>query len=193
VGQLADLHCLSNSRGALKANVVFLHGLGGDPFRTWQAIRDEATLWPGQREEALAAANEAAGLYRDLARARPEAFTPNLAASLNNLANMLSELGQREEALATANEVIIIQRDLARAARGVHARSGWVAQQPRHHSLRAWPARGGAGGGARGEGFTRKEVGWCKDQAFSPIAWHGGVRREFDGWQKFKKGCSRKA
>jgi len=30
----------------LKANVVFLHGLGGHPLRTWQATRDEATLWP---------------------------------------------------------------------------------------------------------------------------------------------------
>jgi hypothetical protein len=58
----------------------------------------------GQREEALAAAREAAGLYRDLARARPEAFTPDLAGSLNNLAGMLSAVGQREEALAAARE-----------------------------------------------------------------------------------------
>jgi len=29
-------------------------------------------------------------------RARPEAFTPDLAMSLNNLAAMLSELGRRE-------------------------------------------------------------------------------------------------
>jgi hypothetical protein len=30
----------------------------------------------GRRDDALAAANEAAGIYRDLARERPEAFTP---------------------------------------------------------------------------------------------------------------------
>ena len=58
----------------------------------------------GQREEALAAATEAVTIRRDLARARPEAFTPDLAGSLNNLANVLSKLGQREEALAVARE-----------------------------------------------------------------------------------------
>jgi hypothetical protein len=46
---------------------------------------------------ALLRFGDAVGLYRDLARARPEAFTPYLAGSLNNLAAMLSELGQREE------------------------------------------------------------------------------------------------
>ena len=48
----------------------------------------------GRREEALKAAEEAADLYRALAAARPEAFTPDLAMSLNNLATMLSELGR---------------------------------------------------------------------------------------------------
>ncbi len=26
--------------------MLFLHGLGGHPFRTWQATRDDAMLWP---------------------------------------------------------------------------------------------------------------------------------------------------
>jgi tetratricopeptide (TPR) repeat protein len=69
----------------------------------------------GRREDALAAATEAVGLYRDLARARPEAFTPDLATSLSNLANGLSELGRREDALAAATEAVTIRRDLARA------------------------------------------------------------------------------
>jgi tetratricopeptide (TPR) repeat protein len=60
----------------------------------------------GRREEALAAAQEAVDIYRDLARARPEAFTPDLAMSLNNLANCLSALGRREEALAAAQEAV---------------------------------------------------------------------------------------
>ena len=58
----------------------------------------------GRREEALAAAQEAVNIRRDLARARPEAFTPDLAMSLNNLANVLAALGRREEALAAAQE-----------------------------------------------------------------------------------------
>jgi len=60
----------------------------------------------GRREEALAAAEEAVELYRALASARPDAFTPNLAGSLNNLAAMLSGLGRREEALAAAEEAV---------------------------------------------------------------------------------------
>jgi tetratricopeptide (TPR) repeat protein len=69
----------------------------------------------GRREEALARAEEAMNHYRELARARPDAFTPDLAMSLNNLANMLSDLGRREEALARAEEAVAIRRDLARA------------------------------------------------------------------------------
>ncbi|MBL3567882.1 tetratricopeptide repeat protein, partial [Rhodovulum sulfidophilum] len=52
---------------------------------------------------------------RDLAEARPEAFTPNLAMSLNNLASFLSNLGQREAALEAAKEAVALYRDLAEA------------------------------------------------------------------------------
>jgi Tetratricopeptide repeat len=47
----------------------------------------------GRREEALAAGQEAADLYRELAAARPDAFGPNLASSLNNLSVRLAALG----------------------------------------------------------------------------------------------------
>ena len=60
----------------------------------------------GRREEALTAAREAEELYRALAQSRPDAFTPNLAGSLNNLAIRLSGLGRREEALAAAQEAV---------------------------------------------------------------------------------------
>ena len=44
---MADILPLAASRGLLKANVIFLHGLGGHPRLTWQATKkDEKTLWP---------------------------------------------------------------------------------------------------------------------------------------------------
>ncbi len=69
----------------------------------------------GRREEALAAAQEAADLYRQLAQAQPQAFLPALAMSLNNLGAMLSALGRREEALAAAQEAADLYRGLAHA------------------------------------------------------------------------------
>ena len=47
----------------------------------------------GRREDALAASEEAAGIYRELAAARPDAFRPDLAMSLNNLASRLAGVG----------------------------------------------------------------------------------------------------
>jgi hypothetical protein len=44
--------------------------------------------------------------------ARPDAFLPDLAMSLNNLGNRLSGLGRREEALAAAQEAVDIRRRL---------------------------------------------------------------------------------
>jgi hypothetical protein len=57
----------------------------------------------GLREQALAVATEAAGVDRDMVRARPEAFTPDLPRSLQNLASIRSEVGQGEQA-PTASE-----------------------------------------------------------------------------------------
>ena len=48
----------------------------------------------GRREDALAAIAEAAGIYRELAAARPDAFGPDLAASLDNLSSDLADLGR---------------------------------------------------------------------------------------------------
>ncbi len=67
----------------------------------------------GRREDALAAAEEATGIYRRLAAERPDAFLPDLAMSLNNLGGCLSELGRREDALAAAEEATGIYRRLA--------------------------------------------------------------------------------
>ncbi len=75
----------------------------------------------GRREEALAAIEEAAAVYRDLARARPDAFLPALATSLNNQSLRLADLGRREEALAAIEEAVTIRRGLARARPAVFA------------------------------------------------------------------------
>jgi tetratricopeptide (TPR) repeat protein len=69
----------------------------------------------GRREEALAAIGEAVTTYRQLADARPDAFLPDLAASLNNQSGCLSELGRREEALAAIGEAVTTYRQLADA------------------------------------------------------------------------------
>ena len=66
----------------------------------------------GEREKALAAAQEAVTLRRALAALRPDAFDPALAMSLNDLANFLSELGEREKALAAAQEAVTLHRAL---------------------------------------------------------------------------------
>ena len=58
----------------------------------------------GRREEALAAAQEAADLYRGLAAERPEAFRRNAAISLSTLAIVLSDFGRTAEANAVAQE-----------------------------------------------------------------------------------------
>ena len=69
----------------------------------------------GRLEEALAATGEAVAIRRELASARPDAFTPDLAMSLNNQSGRLASLGRREEALAAIEEAVAIRRELASA------------------------------------------------------------------------------
>jgi tetratricopeptide (TPR) repeat protein len=58
----------------------------------------------GRREEALAAIEQATGIYRRLAEASPDTFAPSFAASLNNLAETLSSLNRDAEASAIREE-----------------------------------------------------------------------------------------
>ena len=60
----------------------------------------------GERKAALVAAREAVELYRGLAEASPAAYTPDLAMSLNNLADILAADGRSEEAQAVFVEGI---------------------------------------------------------------------------------------
>ena len=69
----------------------------------------------GRREEALSAINEAVTIYRRLADARPDAFLPDHAASLNNQSNVLNDLGRRGDALAVIGEAVSVYRTLAEA------------------------------------------------------------------------------
>ncbi len=67
----------------------------------------------GRREPALAAAEDAVSLYRELTAQNPDVFHPDLAVSLNNFSNMLSDLGRREPALAVAEVAASLYRELA--------------------------------------------------------------------------------
>jgi tetratricopeptide (TPR) repeat protein len=67
----------------------------------------------GQREDALAAAEEALRLGRALADSDPDTFADDLASSLNNVATILSVLGRREDALAAAEGAAELYRALA--------------------------------------------------------------------------------
>jgi tetratricopeptide (TPR) repeat protein len=54
-------------------------------------------------------------IRRELAAARPDAFRPALAMSLNNQSGALVELGRGEDALAAITEAVAIYRELAAA------------------------------------------------------------------------------
>jgi tetratricopeptide (TPR) repeat protein len=58
----------------------------------------------GQREEALAATQEAVKLCRQLTTRNPDAFQLDLSNILTNLGHWLNELGLHEEALAATRE-----------------------------------------------------------------------------------------
>ena len=71
-------------------------------------------------EDALAAIQEATGIYRELAAARPDPFRPGLAMSLNTLSIYLGELGRPEDALTAIQEAVTIRRELAARSPDAH-------------------------------------------------------------------------
>ncbi|HET8661875.1 MAG TPA: hypothetical protein VFM55_23125, partial [Micromonosporaceae bacterium] len=80
----------------------------------------------GQRSEALHSITEAVTHYRQLAQANPAAFLPDLAGSLNNLANQQAEAGQPALAVAAYDEAIALLRPAAQAELLLH-RARWRA------------------------------------------------------------------
>jgi len=97
VRQAAELY------GSLRTDrpEAFLPELGGTLNNLSQRLSDL-----GRTEEALAAIEEAVGIFRTLASARPDIFLPQLAMSLTNDSNILSGLGRREEGLAAVEEAL---------------------------------------------------------------------------------------
>jgi len=69
----------------------------------------------GQPQEALAAAQEAAENYRQLALIQPETYEVEFADALRSLGNRLSRLGRYDDALLAAEESVAIFRRLASA------------------------------------------------------------------------------
>ena len=78
----------------------------------------------GRLDEALATTSQAVEIYRRLAGERPDAFEPDLARSLSNLAVMLTWLGRWKEAMAARSRAIQIRRRLAAAHPDAAQRSG---------------------------------------------------------------------
>ncbi|TDG29569.1 tetratricopeptide repeat protein [Paracraurococcus ruber] len=117
------------TRSVVRACQDFLIRDRAEPAIWLRAVRDEVTDIDGLlalmnampastlelREAALAATEQAVATCRHLAEARPDAFLPDLALSLNNLSNRLADLGRREAALAAIEEAVASYRHLAEA------------------------------------------------------------------------------
>jgi CHAT domain-containing protein/tetratricopeptide (TPR) repeat protein len=114
---------LEQQRAALQAGVQaceqgyhLSRALRDEPCQAlFLAVKGIGLYEARQLEAALAAYEEAEGLYRSLAAAQPEVYTSNLAMTLNNLGNALSELRRLEEALAACEEAEGLYRSLAAA------------------------------------------------------------------------------
>jgi tetratricopeptide (TPR) repeat protein len=79
----------------------------------------------GRFEEALKAAEQTEGLWRDLAAKQPEAYTTDWATSLGNLGNNLRHVGRFEEALKAAEQAEGLWRDLAAKQSEAHT-ANWA-------------------------------------------------------------------
>ena len=104
-GRLPDLLDLALSRSPRPAAAAMLAG------RLPQRSTGLAAL-------AVTMASQAVDHYRQEAAARPDAFTPDLAGSLDNLSNRLAALGRREDGLAASEEAVSAYRQLAAARPG---------------------------------------------------------------------------
>jgi CHAT domain-containing protein/tetratricopeptide (TPR) repeat protein len=120
---------LEQQRAALQAGVQaceqgyhLSRALRDEPCQAlFLAVKGRGLHESRQLEAALAAYEEALGLYRRLAHAQPEVYEPFVAATLNNLGAALQELRRYEAALAAYEEAEGLYRLLEAAQPGVYA------------------------------------------------------------------------
>lgn len=86
----------------------------------WLAGLSSRLAEAGERADAVAAAQEAASSYGELAEASPHRYRPEHAAALDNLGVRLSELGRFDDARSAAEAAVAVYRQLAAADPGLH-------------------------------------------------------------------------
>jgi tetratricopeptide (TPR) repeat protein len=86
----------------------------------------------GRRDDALTPTQEAVTIYRALAENNPAAYLPDLAMSLNNLGNRLSDIGRHDDALAVWPNAIAAMSAGPTQARlmAMSATSDFAAEEP---------------------------------------------------------------
>jgi Tetratricopeptide repeat/Anaphase-promoting complex subunit 5 len=102
---------LADAGASITGRIVATYPAGTPGRALWLNTYATMLSATGQREEALAAIEEAVTTYRALT----DAFLPDLAMSLNNQSGHLADLGQREEALAAIEEAVTTYRALTQA------------------------------------------------------------------------------
>jgi CHAT domain-containing protein len=120
---------LEQQRAALQAGVQaceqgyhLSRALRDEPCQAlFLAVKGMGLYEARQLEAALAAYEEAEGLYRSLAAAQPEVYTSNLARTLTNKGNALQKLRRYEAAVAAYEEAEGIHRQLAAQQPEVYA------------------------------------------------------------------------
>jgi CHAT domain-containing protein/tetratricopeptide (TPR) repeat protein len=120
---------LEQQRAALQAGVQaceqgyhLSRALRDEPCQAlFLAVKGLGLYEARQLEAALAAYEEALGLYRQLAQQQPQVYAPYLATTLTNLGNALYQLRRLEEAVAAYEEALGIRRRLAQQQPQVYA------------------------------------------------------------------------
>ncbi|MEU7552159.1 tetratricopeptide repeat protein [Streptomyces sp. NPDC044571] len=110
---------------AVLASRLAEHGLAGATSPAQRALIHTALSVrlrnAGLGLDALHASHQALELWRDLAESDPQAYRPELAASLGNHANLLAEAGRRGEAARVSQEAGELWVELVRDSPGAYA------------------------------------------------------------------------